>query len=46
MSKLNRSEIAKMPDSKKVSVYAGGEVRTITARQLKKQMGIKSTYKK
>lgn len=38
--KFKRSEVAKMPDDKKVKVYAGGEVRTVTGRQLKKQMGI------
>jgi hypothetical protein len=39
--KFKRSEVAKMPDSKKVTVYAAGKVRTITAKQLKKNMGIK-----
>jgi len=38
---MKRSKVAKIPDNKKVRVYAGGEVRVITARQLKKQMGIK-----
>lgn len=42
MGKLKRSDVAKMPDSKKVTVYAGGEIRTITAKQLKKNMGIKN----
>jgi hypothetical protein len=42
MGKFKRSEVAKMPDNKKVTAYAGGELRTITARQLKKYMGIKS----
>jgi len=39
-SKMKKSEVAKMPDDKKIRIYAGGEVRTITARQLKRQMGI------
>lgn len=40
MPKLKKSEVAKMPDDKKISIYAGGEVRTVTGKQLKKQMGI------
>jgi len=46
--KMKKSDVAKMPDNKKLTVYAGGEIRTITARQLKKQMGIttKSSKKK
>lgn len=40
MPKMKKSEVAKMPDDKKLSVYAGGEIRQITAKQLKKQMGI------
>lgn len=38
--KMKKSEVAKMDDNKKVTVYAGGEVKTITGKQLKKQMGI------
>lgn len=41
MAKLSRSQVASMPDQKKVTVYAGGEIRTITAKTLKKNMGIK-----
>lgn len=39
--KMNKSEVAKMDDNKKVKIYAGGEVKTVTGKQLKKQMGIK-----
>ncbi|WP_196592429.1 hypothetical protein [Pectinatus frisingensis] len=45
MGNFKRSEVAKMPNSKKVKVYAGGEVRKITARTLKKNMGIKDKSK-
>ncbi|MBP2629881.1 MAG: hypothetical protein H6Q70_509 [Firmicutes bacterium] len=41
MGNFKRSEVARMPNDKKVTVYAGGEIRTISARQLKKNMGIK-----
>lgn len=40
MSKFKKSEVALMPNDKKISVYAGGEIRTVTGRQLKKQMGV------
>jgi hypothetical protein len=38
--KMTRTEISKKPNNEKIKVYAGGEVRTITFRQLKKNMGI------
>lgn len=40
MPKLKKSEVAKMPNNKMIKVYAGGEFRTVTGRQLKKQMGV------
>lgn len=40
MPKFKKSEVALMPNDKKVKIYAGGEIRTVTGRQLKKQMGI------
>jgi hypothetical protein len=43
--KMTKSQVAKMPDNKKLSVYAGGEIKTITAKQLKKQMGINEIKK-
>jgi hypothetical protein len=44
--KMKKSEVAKLPDNQKMQVYAGGEIRTITAKQLKKQMGITPMKKK
>jgi len=36
MAKITISELKKMPKSKKLRVYAGGEVRTVTAGRLLK----------
>lgn len=36
LPKLTISELQKMPKDKKLRVYAGGEVRTVTAGQLLK----------
>lgn len=41
MAKIKDSELRKMPDNKKLTVYAGGEIRTITAGSLKKKRGLK-----
>jgi hypothetical protein len=41
--KITDAELRKIPNSKKITVYAGGEVRTMTAGWLKKQRGMKKT---
>lgn len=37
MAKLTIAELKKMPPRKKIKVYAGGEVRTVTAGWLLKE---------
>ncbi len=37
MPKITMSELKKMPKSKKLRVYAGGEIRTVTAGWLLRQ---------
>ena len=37
MPKITISELKKMPKSKKLRVYAGGEIRTVTAGWLLRQ---------
>lgn len=45
MPKLKRSEVAKMDNNKKIKIYAGGEIREVTGKQLKKQMGVSDKSK-
>lgn len=47
MSKLTITELKKMPSNKKLRVYAGGEVKTVTAGWLlkKKQEAAKKKRK-
>lgn len=37
MAKLTITELKKMPSNKKLKIYAGGEVRTVTAGWLLKK---------